>query len=57
VAFAEALARLLEDRSLRSNLAEGARATAECRGWGPIFDRLIEDYRRVATAEPDDRAA
>lgn len=46
--FAEGLATLLENRQIRSSLAAGARSTAMQRSWNAVFDRLIDDYRRVA---------
>lgn len=53
----DALALLLTDPVLRARLGQGARETALDRGWGPVFDRLLEDYARVAALTEDERAA
>jgi glycosyltransferase involved in cell wall biosynthesis len=45
--FVDALYCLVEQRDLRSRLALAARATAEARGWEPIFDGLEQLYRRI----------
>jgi glycosyltransferase involved in cell wall biosynthesis len=55
--FAEALERLLVNPALRQQLGAEGRATAERRGWSPIFDRLIEDYRWVTARSAGHRAA
>jgi phosphatidylinositol alpha 1,6-mannosyltransferase len=44
-AIAEGLHRLLEDPVLRRHLSEGALKTARERGWDPVYDRLLDDYR------------
>jgi glycosyltransferase involved in cell wall biosynthesis len=44
-ALAEGLHRLLEDPALRRHLSEGALKTARDRGWDPVYDRLLDDYR------------
>ncbi|MEO8333378.1 MAG: glycosyltransferase family 1 protein [bacterium] len=45
--FANAMARLVEDDTLRRRLARGARATGERLSWGSEMDRLDESYREV----------
>lgn len=45
VAFAEALIRILSNDPLRMELAAGARAFAETRGWASILDGLLRDYQ------------
>jgi glycosyltransferase involved in cell wall biosynthesis len=39
------LRRLMQDVGLRAGLAEGALQTARERGWDPVYDRLLMDYR------------
>lgn len=49
-ALTAALARLLEDAALRRRLGAAARATAEGRQWGAIYDQLLDDYRAAIAA-------
>jgi glycosyltransferase involved in cell wall biosynthesis len=46
-AITEGLHRLLEDPALRRHLVQGALATARERGWDPVYDRLLDDYREA----------
>ncbi len=41
------LERLLEDESLRSQLATGALPTARSRTWASVYDKLVSDYLKV----------
>jgi len=41
------LRRLLEDRALRSRLAEGALRTAEAHDWDQVYDQLLDDYQEA----------
>lgn len=43
-----ALDRLLADQRLRERLGAEARVSAERKGWGPVFDGLVADYRAAA---------
>ncbi len=56
-AFTQALGRLLATPALRARLGEGARVTAQGRGWDAIYDGLFEEYARVAACRREDRAA
>ncbi len=56
-AFTQALGRLLSTPALRARLGEGARVTAQGRGWDAIYDGLFEEYARVAACRREDRAA
>ena len=44
-ALAEGMRRLMEDRSLRQRLSEGALSAAAERGWDEVYDQLLDDYR------------
>lgn len=48
--LAEGLALLLADEALRVRLGGEALETARSRAWDAIFDRLMADYQRVASA-------
>jgi glycosyltransferase involved in cell wall biosynthesis len=56
-AIADGLRRLLSDTALRHRLAAGALGTARARGWGAVYDRLLEDYRAAIAAKGATRAA
>ena len=56
-AIADGLRRLLADAALRQRLSAGALATARARGWGVVYDRLLEDYRAAVAAGGATRAA
>ena len=50
VAWLGAIDRLVSDRGLRRSQATRARAIAEGRTWGAVFDRLLDDYDEIAHA-------
>lgn len=57
-ATADAIARLIDDPSLRRSLAEGGRTTALARDWDQIFDRLVdEEYLPLVRERGARRAA
>lgn len=56
-AIADGLRQLLADAALRQRLADGALATARARDWGPVYDRLLDDYRAAVAAKGSIRAA
>jgi phosphatidylinositol alpha 1,6-mannosyltransferase len=56
-ALTASLGRLLADAGLRGRLSLGALETAASRRWDLIYDRLIEDYRRVAETRRESQAA
>ncbi|MGH7592185.1 MAG: glycosyltransferase, partial [Gemmatimonadales bacterium] len=57
-ATADAMARLIDDPSLRRSLAAGGRATALARDWDQIFDRLVdEEYLPLVRERGARRAA
>ncbi len=56
-AFTQALGRLLATPALRARLSEGARATAQARGWDAIYDELFAEYAGVAARRREVRAA
>jgi phosphatidylinositol alpha 1,6-mannosyltransferase len=55
-AIQQGLRRLLADTALRRRLADGAIATARMRGWDEVYDRLLEDYREVASRRATEAA-
>ncbi len=46
-AFAEAIATLLENDTLRNQMAQAGRAYSELQTWDSIFSRLLDSYRQV----------
>jgi glycosyltransferase involved in cell wall biosynthesis len=46
--FADQLARLIADATLRRTLGAGAMATAAARHWDSIFDTLVDDYHAAS---------
>ncbi|MNC77796.1 hypothetical protein D3C76_1648180 [compost metagenome] len=46
-AFAEAIAALLENETLRTGMAQAGRAYSELQTWDSIFSRLLDSYRQV----------
>jgi glycosyltransferase involved in cell wall biosynthesis len=55
--LAAGIDRLLADPGLRRRLGQGARATALARGWGPVFDQLVDHYRSAVLPESGAEAA
>lgn len=50
--FAEALAKLQADRSLRERLAEAGLRKASARSWESVFEGLLEEIRQVCARNP-----
>lgn len=48
--LADGMQRLMEDRSLRQRLSEGALRVAAERGWDQVYDQLLDDYREAIEA-------
>jgi glycosyltransferase involved in cell wall biosynthesis len=57
VEITQGLRRLMEDRSLRGSLSEGALRTANERGWDQVYDRLLADYQDTIDSSHLVRAA
>jgi glycosyltransferase involved in cell wall biosynthesis len=51
--FADALVRFLDDRALRSRMAEAARAYAQSQTWEAIMSGLRERYARIVATQPN----
>jgi phosphatidylinositol alpha 1,6-mannosyltransferase len=57
VAWLRAIDRLVGDRALRRVHATRARAIAEGRTWGAVFDRLLGEYDKIAHAKREARSS